>query len=50
MQLLTPSSILSRAFGREEVCKDDVEQAAQLFLDAKSSAKILAGNPDAYLK
>ena len=42
MQLLTPSSILAKTSGRENISRGDVEETAVLFLDAKASARLLA--------
>lgn len=41
VQLLTPSMIIAKTNGRDKVEKKDVVEAAGLFLDAKSSARIL---------
>ncbi|KAK4056490.1 RuvB ATP-dependent DNA helicase pontin [Microbotryomycetes sp. JL221] len=42
LQLLTPASILAKLSGRNEITLDDVGETDSLFLDAKSSAKMLA--------
>jgi len=44
MQLLTPASIIARTNGHDNITLKDVKEAVDLFYDAKTSAKILAGN------
>ena len=41
LQLLTPASILSKLAGRTEIGLEDVAETDSLFLDAKSSARML---------
>lgn len=41
IQLLTPASVLSKINGRELIATEDVEEVNSLFLDAKSSVRIL---------
>ncbi|BGO90539.1 hypothetical protein NBRC10512_005257 [Rhodotorula toruloides] len=41
LQLLTPASILSKLSGRTEITLEDVGETDSLFLDARSSAKML---------
>lgn len=41
IQLLSPSGILSKTLGHNEVQVSDIEDAQELFLDAKRSAKVL---------
>lgn len=41
LQLLTPASILSKVAGRTEITLADVAETDSLFLDAKSSARML---------
>ncbi|BGP54689.1 hypothetical protein JCM8202_003196 [Rhodotorula sphaerocarpa] len=41
LQLLTPASILSKLQGRTEIALEDVAETDGLFLDAKSSARML---------
>ena len=50
MRLLTPSSVLGRQSGRAAITAEDVRTAAELFMDAKSSAQVLAENSDKYMK
>lgn len=43
LQLLAPSGILSKANGHTEVTGSDIQEVETLFIDAKSSTKILQG-------
>lgn len=49
VQLLTPSMMLARTNGREEIGRGDLEEIDSLFHDAKRSAKILAEQADKYI-
>lgn len=50
MQILTPANIMSRINGKDSVTKEEVEEIAGLFYDAKASAKILAEQDSKYMK
>lgn len=52
LQLLTPASILAKLSGRTDITIEDVAETDSLFLDAKSSARMLAesGNESQYLR
>lgn len=52
LQLLTPASILSKLAGRTEIGLEDVGETDSLFLDAKSSARMLtaAGTESQYMR
>ena len=50
VQLLTPASLTAKVNGRTSITSEDVKEVAGLFLDAKSSAKILTQDPDKYMK
>ncbi|ODM97777.1 RuvB-like helicase 1 [Orchesella cincta] len=50
VQLLTPSAVTAKINGRTSITKDDVNEVAGLFLDAKSSAKLLSENDSKYMK
>merc|ERR1712072_686963 len=50
VQLLTPSSVLAKTGGRNNISKPDIEEINSLFLDAKSSAQRLQREADKYLK
>jgi RuvB-like protein 1 (pontin 52) len=41
LQLLTPSSILARVSGRNQIDVADVEECEDLFIDARRSAAIV---------
>lgn len=49
IQLLTPSAILMKINGREEISLDEVEDVNELFLDSKKSATILMESKDKYI-
>lgn len=52
LQLLTPASILAKLAGRAEITLEDVGETDSLFLDAKSSARMLSqlGGESQYLR
>lgn len=50
IQLLTPASLTSKINGRTSITKEDIDEVKTMFLDAKSSAKILTENKDKYMK
>jgi RuvB-like protein 1 (pontin 52) len=50
VQLLTPSALTAKVNGRSVIAKDDIQEVGELFLDAKSSAKILSQHKDKYMK
>jgi RuvB-like protein 1 (pontin 52) len=41
LQLLTPSQVIAEVDGRVEITKDDVEEAAELFIDITESRKLI---------
>lgn len=49
VQLLTPASLLAKTNGRSNILKTDVDEVSVLFLDAKSSAKILTQNKEKFM-
>jgi RuvB-like protein 1 (pontin 52) len=49
IQLLTPSFVLTKINGREEISTDDVEEINDLFYDSKSSAANLMKSKDKYI-
>ncbi|EAR97144.2 holliday junction ATP-dependent DNA helicase RuvB (macronuclear) [Tetrahymena thermophila SB210] len=49
VQLLTPASVLAQTEGRTEITKEDIEVINKLFLDAKSSAKLLNEQAEKYI-
>ena len=50
VQLLTPAKILAQTNGRSKIAESDVRETNQLFLDAKTSARMLAEHHDKYLQ
>uniref|UniRef100_A0A069DU69 RuvB-like helicase n=1 Tax=Panstrongylus megistus TaxID=65343 RepID=A0A069DU69_9HEMI len=50
VQLLTPASLTAKVNGRAIISKEDVIEVSTLFLDAKSSSKILSQHKDKYMK
>lgn len=50
VQLLTPSALIAKVNGRTNIKKEDVDEVESLFLDAKSSAKILTQHAGKYMK
>ena len=42
LQLLSPAAVLSKLSGRTEITVEDVAENSSLFLDARSSARLLA--------
>lgn len=49
VQLLTPASILARTMGKSSISVDEIADCAKLFMDAKSSARMLAEQKEGYL-
>lgn len=49
VQLLTPAFLTAKINGRSHITLSDIEEVGSLFLDAKSSAKILTENKDKYM-
>ncbi|EEB14517.1 conserved hypothetical protein [Pediculus humanus corporis] len=50
VQLMTPSFLTARINGRTTISQEDVNEINSLFLDAKSSAKILSQQKDKFMK
>ncbi|MCP9257789.1 RuvB-like 1 [Dirofilaria immitis] len=46
VQLLTPAKLLAQVNSRDTVTKDDVQQCAELFIDAKTSAQLARSSID----
>ncbi|CAH1102765.1 unnamed protein product [Psylliodes chrysocephalus] len=49
VQLLTPSHLTAKINGRHNIIQSDIEEVGSLFLDAKSSAKILTDNKEKFM-
>ncbi|KZS12752.1 RuvB 1-like protein [Daphnia magna] len=50
VQLLTPGALTAKVNGRSSITNEDIKEVGGLFLDAKSSAKILTQDKDKYMK
>lgn len=50
VQLLTPAAMMAKTSGRDEISTGDIEQVAELFHDAKFTAKLLAEQADKYVQ
>lgn len=49
VQLLTPAALTAKTNGRASISKEDILEVSSLFLDAKSSAKILTEQKDKFM-
>ena len=49
VQLITPSMVLASTLGKLKISKDEVQEISSLFLDGKTSAKILMEQADRYI-
>ncbi|CAK9174384.1 unnamed protein product [Ilex paraguariensis] len=49
VHLMSPASVVAKMNGRDNICKADLEEANTLYLDAKSSAKLLQEQQDRYI-
>ncbi|XP_078179729.1 ruvB-like protein 1 isoform X3 [Carex rostrata] len=49
IQLLSPASIVAKTNGRDKICKADIEEVSSLYLDAKTSAKLLQEQQERYI-
>ncbi|KAF3791951.1 RuvB-like helicase 2 [Nymphaea thermarum] len=49
VQLLSPASVIAKMNGRDGICKADLEEVTSLYLDAKSSARVLQEQQDRYI-
>ncbi|KAB2065620.1 hypothetical protein E1A91_A09G105900v1 [Gossypium mustelinum] len=49
VQLLSPASIAAKMNGRDNICKADLEEVSKLYIDAKSSAKILQEQQEKFI-
>uniref|UniRef100_A0A166DGA8 RuvB-like helicase n=1 Tax=Daucus carota subsp. sativus TaxID=79200 RepID=A0A166DGA8_DAUCS len=49
VQLLSPASVVAKMNGRDGICKADLEEVCSLYLDAKSSARLLQEQQDRYI-
>ncbi|GJN17232.1 hypothetical protein PR202_gb04283 [Eleusine coracana subsp. coracana] len=49
IQLLSPASVVAKTNGRDKICKADLEEVSGLYLDAKSSARLLQEQQERYI-
>ena len=49
VQLLSPASVVAKMNGRDSICKGDLEEVCALYLDAKSSARLLQEQQEKYI-
>ncbi|KAG0467412.1 hypothetical protein HPP92_018384 [Vanilla planifolia] len=49
IQLMSPASIVAKTNGRDKICKADIEEVTSLYLDAKSSARLLQEQQERYI-
>ncbi|KAH7864025.1 hypothetical protein Vadar_024783 [Vaccinium darrowii] len=49
VQLLSPASVVAKMNGRDSICKANLEEVSALYLDAKSSARLLQEQQDRYI-
>ena len=47
--MITPANTLAETLGKTKITKDEVDEINTLFLDAKTSAKILTEQSDKYI-
>lgn len=45
LQLLAPAAILATLAGRTQIEEEDISEMGELFLDAKTSAAMISGDP-----
>ncbi len=50
VQLMTPANILARINGKDQIEKEEIDEVRDLFLDAKSSARLLKEEDAKYMK
>ncbi|KAH8582433.1 Ruv DNA-helicase-related [Cryptosporidium sp. chipmunk genotype I] len=48
-QLLTPANIIANTFGRETICKSDIQEVDNLFFDSNASARRLAEDSSSFI-
>ena len=47
--MITPAFVLAQTLGKLKISKDEVEEINSLFLDGKTSAKLLMEQADKYI-
>ena len=49
VQMITPAMVLAETLGKTKISKDEIDEISSIFLDAKTSAKILYDQGDKYI-
>merc|ERR1712146_796340 len=49
VQMIMPSNVLAETLGKTKITKDEIDEISSLFLDSKSSSKILTEQSDKYI-
>jgi RuvB-like protein 1 (pontin 52) len=49
VQLVTPAWVLANTKGKAEITKEEIDDVADLFFDAKRSAKVLQENAEGFI-
>lgn len=49
VQMITPAFVLAETLGKQKITKDEVDEISTLFLDGKTSSKILQEQADKYI-
>ena len=47
--MITPAFVLAETLGKSKISKDEVDEISSLFLDAKTSSRILQEQADKYI-
>jgi RuvB-like protein 1 (pontin 52) len=47
--MITPAFVLAETLGKSKISKDEVDEISHLFLDGKTSSKILQEQADKYI-
>jgi RuvB-like protein 1 (pontin 52) len=47
--MITPANVLGETLGKSKITKDEIDEISNIFLDAKTSAKILQEQADKYI-
>jgi len=47
--MIMPSNVLADTLGKSKITKDEIDEISSLFLDSKTSAKILTEQADKYI-
>jgi len=47
--MIMPSNVLADTLGKSKITKDEIDEISSLFLDSKTSSKILQEQADKYI-